>query len=260
MLINILIFIVLPLYSTLIGTIGCSVLLYCQVDLGGIDISNATLAGFIGCIFLIVPVLFGGFCLFQVPLIPFIISSIWSSVMKRVQWIYVKLTENWSHSQPYGSRGDDPEINIEFQIPPGRWLIYSLVNTSPVYYRFVLLQWAVATSSLSSSRFLIHCYFVKYDNSHYYNHSPFFLPNHHSHHWQTLVLSTTFFLIVSTTLGSAKVLKSPNWSPAPATNLRMPVIRRMKKRFLCKSEFDSDMQSAKRTSSLGNTFMHNQIN
>jgi hypothetical protein len=100
-------------YSTVIGVIGSSVLLYCRVDLGGIDISNASLAGLFASFVLGV---LGFFFPFFPLLISLIISSIWSAMMRGVKWVHVKLTENWMD----GSRGDDPEINMEFQIPPGR--------------------------------------------------------------------------------------------------------------------------------------------
>ena len=108
--------IVFPLYSTVIGVIGTSVLLSCHVDLGGIDISNAAIVGVIGGTLLIVPAYLFVFFPF---LIFFIISSIWSAIMRLVKWVHVKLAENWM-DRPYSSRGDDPEINMEFQIPPGR--------------------------------------------------------------------------------------------------------------------------------------------
>ena len=98
--------------------IGFSVLLYCHVDLSGIDISNAAVAGIYGGIVLIAPAFFLCFRFFPL-LISFIISSIWSAIMRRVKWVHVKLAENWM-DRPYSSRGDDPEINMEFQIPPGR--------------------------------------------------------------------------------------------------------------------------------------------
>ena len=112
--------IILP-YSTIIGAIGSSILLYCRVDLGGIDISYAALTGFLGGIILAIPAIFGSFlfCL----LLTSVNSFIWSAIMKGVQWVHIKLTETWldrSHSHSYGSRGGDPEINIGFQIPPGR--------------------------------------------------------------------------------------------------------------------------------------------
>ena len=112
--------IVFPLYSTIIGAIGSSVLLYCRVDLGGIDISNSSFAAFLGSLFLILPAM-SCFRFFPL-LISFIISSIWSAIMRGVQWLHVKLAENWMDRSygSYGSRGDDPEISMEFQSPPGR--------------------------------------------------------------------------------------------------------------------------------------------
>ena len=112
---------VFPPYSTVIGLIGSSVLLYCRVDLGGIDISNASIAGFFGGLLLIVPALVG-FRFFPL-LLSFIISSIWSEIMRGIKWIHINLTKTWmhrSHSHSYGSREDDPEIITELQIPPGR--------------------------------------------------------------------------------------------------------------------------------------------
>jgi len=57
------------------------------------------------------------------PLFPLLISliivSIWSAMMRGVKLVHVKLTENWM-DRSYDSRGDDLEINMEFQIPPGR--------------------------------------------------------------------------------------------------------------------------------------------
>ena len=109
-------FIVFPLYSTVIGVIGTSVLLSCHVDLGGIDISNAAVAGVAGGTLLIVPAYL--FAFFP-SLIFCIISSIWSAIMRLVKWVHVKLAESWM-DRPYSSRRDDPEINMGFQIPPGR--------------------------------------------------------------------------------------------------------------------------------------------
>ena len=98
--------------------IGSSVLLYCHVDLGGIDITSATFAGLAGGIAFAAVALCFGFRFFPL-LISVIISSIWSAIMKVVEWLHVKLAERWMDSS-YDSRGNDPEINIEFLIPPGR--------------------------------------------------------------------------------------------------------------------------------------------
>jgi FtsH-binding integral membrane protein len=111
--------IVCPLYSTVIGAIGSSVLLYCHVDLGGINISNASIAGLFGSFIVTIPAMFFGLRIFPL-LISVIISSIWSGIMWGVQWLHVKLAENWM-DRSYGShRGDDPEINMEFRMLPGR--------------------------------------------------------------------------------------------------------------------------------------------
>ena len=51
-----------------------------------------------------------------------IISPIWSAIMKGAQWVHVKLKEIWmnrNHSHSPLAR-DDPEINLEYQILPGR--------------------------------------------------------------------------------------------------------------------------------------------
>jgi len=108
---------VFPPYSAVIGVIGSSVLLYSRVDLGGFNISKASVAGIFGGLVLLAPAMFGfhNFLL----LISVITSSIWSAMMRGVKLVHVKLTENWM-DRSYGSRGDDLEINMEFQIPPGR--------------------------------------------------------------------------------------------------------------------------------------------
>jgi hypothetical protein len=107
------------------GLIGSAVLLQCRVDLGGIDILNACYAGAFGGIALDGPALLT-FRFFPL-LVSFIISSICLAIMRGVQWIHLKWTENWmdrSHLHSYGSRGDDLEINAELQSktqpnPPG---------------------------------------------------------------------------------------------------------------------------------------------
>ena len=113
------ILIVFPSYSTIIGVIGSSILLYCRVDLGGIDIPNATLAASYGGLVFTGPAMVLGFRFLPL-LISVIISLSWSGIMRCVQWIHVKLTEIWIDGSHYGSREGDPEINIGFQIPPGR--------------------------------------------------------------------------------------------------------------------------------------------
>ena len=105
--------------SALTGVIGSAVLLKHHVDLGGIDIKNALLAGGIaGFIFAIAGWVFhlSPFCLLSS-----ILSPIWLAIMD--QWEHVKRTENGtdrSHSHSYGSGGDDPEIIAEMQNLPGR--------------------------------------------------------------------------------------------------------------------------------------------
>ena len=95
--------------------IGSSVLLNRRVDLGGIDISNASFAGLIGGFLFIIGGILGCVCVLLLSgVFNFIISSIRTAIIRGVQWVHVKLTENWkakSHS----------EINTELQdVPPGR--------------------------------------------------------------------------------------------------------------------------------------------
>ena len=110
-----LIVILFPLYSTLIGLIGSSVLLNSRVDVGEIDISDASFAGFLGGIFFIPGGVAGYFCVrLLLGVFNIIILPIWTAIVRGVQWVHVKLTENWM------DKGHS-EINTELQeVPPGR--------------------------------------------------------------------------------------------------------------------------------------------
>ena len=112
-----------PLFSTVTGLIGSTVLLHCHIDLGGIDISHASLAGLYGGGFLSLPAVIG--FRFMPLVVSVIISSSWLVIMRGVQLVHATWTEigmDKSHSDASSSRVDDPEIQVkaESQSPPSR--------------------------------------------------------------------------------------------------------------------------------------------